>query len=101
MAVVRFRQTWGHDHHRGGARYQLARYIGHPARPESDVLAVFPRPGDVFLLCTDGIAEQVPYHRLLEILAQPKSPEELVWHLLAEAEAAGGQDNATAIVVKA
>ncbi|MFD8498178.1 PP2C family protein-serine/threonine phosphatase [Amycolatopsis sp. NPDC059657] len=82
------------------ARYQLTRYIGHPARPEPDVLTVFPRPGDVFLLCTDGIAEQVPYHRMLEILSLPKPPEELVRQLLADAEAAGGRDNATAIVVR-
>lgn len=81
------------------ARYQLTRYVGHSARPEPDVMSVAPLPGDVFLLCSDGVAEQVPYHRMLEILAQPSPPQVMVGQVLAAAEAAGGRDNATAIVV--
>ncbi|SMD21212.1 PP2C family protein-serine/threonine phosphatase [Kibdelosporangium aridum] len=80
------------------ARYQLTRYIGHPGAPAPDIMHVDPLPGDVFLLCTDGIAEQVPYHRILELLGQ--EPEVAVRDLLAHAEAAGGNDNATAIVIQ-
>src|SRR5215470_8061770 len=43
-------------------RYRLHRYVGHQGEPEPDLLAVALRPGDTYLLCTDGIAEQVPYH---------------------------------------
>ncbi|WP_328612523.1 protein phosphatase 2C domain-containing protein [Amycolatopsis sp. NBC_00355] len=81
------------------ARYQLTRYIGHPARPEPDVLSLALRPGDVLLLCSDGVAEQVPYERIHEILGRRGEPAEQVRRLLAVAEAAGGRDNATAVVV--
>jgi PPM family protein phosphatase len=80
------------------ARYHLTRYIGHPDMPEPDVFNVDPRPGDVFLLCSDGVAEQVPYQRLQAIL-QSDDPEHGVAEILAAADAAGGHDNASAIVV--
>ena len=83
------------------ARYRLIRYIGHPARPEPDVMSLALRPGDVILLCTDGIAEQVPYQHIHNTLAGPATPGEQVRELLSLAGAAGGQDNATAIVVQA
>jgi serine/threonine protein phosphatase PrpC len=83
------------------ARYQLLRYIGHPGMPDPDVLSVALRPGDVYCLCTDGLAEQVPYQRLAEVLgAAGTAPAEMVPPLLADALAAGGHDNATVAVVK-
>ncbi|HEX6357631.1 PP2C family protein-serine/threonine phosphatase [Actinophytocola sp.] len=80
------------------ARYHLTRYIGHPDRPAPDVLSVAPAAGDVYLLCTDGVAEQVPYARIAEVLGT-RAPEPAVRELLAAADAAGGDDNATAVVV--
>jgi serine/threonine protein phosphatase PrpC len=80
------------------ARYHLTRYVGHPEHPAPDILNVVPRLGDVFLLCTDGLAEQVEYARMAEILAT-LAPERAVRELLDAADAAGGQDNATAVVV--
>ncbi|GAA1723040.1 protein phosphatase 2C domain-containing protein [Fodinicola feengrottensis] len=82
------------------ASYQLHRYMGHPANPEPDLLAVALRPGDVLLACTDGISDQLAYAQLSEILAGPGSPTDLLALLLAAAEAAGGNDNATAAVVR-
>lgn len=81
------------------ARYQLTRYVGHPDMPEPDVLSVNPRPGDVFLLCSDGVSDQVPYQRLQAIL-EAGDPDEAVAELLEAALAAGGHDNASAIVVR-
>jgi PPM family protein phosphatase len=82
------------------ARYQLTRYVGHPGAPAPDVMHIEPLPGDVFLLCTDGVAEQVPYHRVLGVLGDDSGPDAMVRDLLAHAEAAGGNDNASAIVVQ-
>jgi serine/threonine protein phosphatase PrpC len=83
-----------------GARYHLTRFVGHPARPEPDVMSLALRPGDVLLLCTDGIAEQVLYQHIHNTLARPTTPGDQVRELLSLAEAAGGRDNATAIVVQ-
>jgi serine/threonine protein phosphatase PrpC len=82
------------------ARYNLTRYVGHAARPEPDVLSVVPAPGDLYLLCSDGIAEQVPYPRMREILHLHIEPSAIVERLLAAADVGGGQDNATAIVLR-
>jgi serine/threonine protein phosphatase PrpC len=82
------------------ARYRLTRYVGHPARPEPDVMSLVLRPGDVILLCTDGIAEQVLYQHIHNTLARPVTPGEQVRELLSLADEAGGQDNATVIVVQ-
>lgn len=80
------------------ARYHLTRFMGHPERPAPDVLSVAPAAGDVFLVCTDGLAEQVEYSRIADVLAA-RPPEKAVRELLDAANAAGGQDNATAIVI--
>lgn len=82
------------------ASYQLYRYMGHPAAPEPDLLAVELRAGDVLLACTDGISDQLSYQQLNQILSGPGSVDDLVKALLAGAEAAGGNDNATAAVLR-
>jgi PPM family protein phosphatase len=82
------------------ARYRLLRYIGHPDAPEPDVLNVSLRPGDVHLLCTDGLAEQVAYERLAAVLGGPSDPGTKAATLLADSLAAGGNDNATAAVIE-
>lgn len=82
------------------ARYQLTRFVGHPERPAPDVLNVAPVAGDIFLLCTDGLAEQVEFDQIARILAT-RAPEAAVRELLDAADAAGGHDNATAVVVSA
>ncbi|MEV4759945.1 protein phosphatase 2C domain-containing protein [Micromonospora sp. NPDC049559] len=80
------------------ARYQLTRYVGHPDEPEPDLSNVSLRPGDVYCLCTDGVAEQVDYHRLRELLAG--APAAAARTVLADTLAAGGRDNATIVVVR-
>ncbi|MGW5739844.1 PP2C family protein-serine/threonine phosphatase [Amycolatopsis sp. NPDC003861] len=81
------------------ARYRLTRYVGDHARSEPDVLNVAPRAGDVFLLCSDGVADQVPYPRIREVLQRADGPDRQVHRLLADTEEAGGNDNSTAVVV--
>jgi serine/threonine protein phosphatase PrpC len=84
-------------------RYRLTRYVGHPEQPEPDLLNVALRAGDVLCLCTDGLAEQVPYQRLAEALAAVATgrahPDRVVAGLLADSLAAGGNDNTTVAVI--
>jgi serine/threonine protein phosphatase PrpC len=82
------------------ARYRLTRYAGHPDSPEPDVLSVTLRPGDVYLLCTDGLSEQVSHERLTEVLAGTPDPGRAVTTLLEDSLRAGGDDNATAAVIR-
>ncbi len=82
------------------ARYQLLRYVGHPDEPEPDVLAVPLRSGDTWLLCTDGVSDQLGYHRLRDLVAARREPARTVAALLSATLDEGGDDNATAVVVR-
>ena len=81
------------------ARYRLTRYAGHPNRPEPDLLNVGLRAGDVFLLCTDGISDQVGHDRLTEVAEAATSPVAAVRTLLDDSLLIG-DDNATAVLVR-
>ncbi|MEV6599907.1 PP2C family serine/threonine-protein phosphatase [Actinoplanes sp. NPDC051346] len=80
------------------ARYRLTRYAGHPAEPEPDLLHVALRAGDLFLICTDGVSDQVGYRRLAEVLQATTDPATAVRTLLDDTLTTG-DDNATATIV--
>ncbi|GIM89107.1 PP2C family protein-serine/threonine phosphatase [Paractinoplanes toevensis] len=82
------------------ARYRLTRYVGHPQDPSPDILNVDLLAGDVYLLCTDGVADQVTYERLNQVLGTEPDPAAAVHLILADTLEAGGADNATAVVIK-
>jgi serine/threonine protein phosphatase PrpC len=56
--------------------------------------------GDVFLLCSDGVWEPLGQVRVHEILGLYRDPKLAAQALVEEALRAGGQDNATAVVVR-
>lgn len=55
--------------------------------------------GDRFLLCSDGVREELPEPELAQRLAEDVHPQVIVDSMLAEAESLGGRDNMTAVVV--
>jgi protein phosphatase len=64
-----------------------------PVRPQVETVAL--RPGDVVLLCTDGVYRAVGEGRLAQLLASQGAAARIV----EEAVARGTDDNATAVVV--
>ncbi|MFJ4336868.1 protein phosphatase 2C domain-containing protein [Streptomyces sp. NPDC088915] len=56
------------------------------------------RPGDRWLLCTDGLSAVVPEAELRAALAAGAGPEDTVRALLALADGRGGPDNASCVV---
>ena len=64
-----------------------------------DEVSVRLEPGDRLLLCTDGVTGLVDDGRIAGILGSVAQPRAAAERLVAEANAAGGHDNATAIVV--
>ncbi|MEU2749284.1 MerR family transcriptional regulator [Streptomyces collinus] len=56
------------------------------------------RPGDRYLLCSDGLSAVVPEHLIRELLVAPASPDETVQALVGAANAAGGPDNVSCVV---
>lgn len=63
-----------------------------------------PEPGDVYLLCSDGLSGPLVDTQILEIINQKfilkNDPEQTVNELINQANTLGGDDNATAIVVR-
>ncbi|MEC7585197.1 MAG: protein phosphatase 2C domain-containing protein [Planctomycetota bacterium] len=71
---------------------------GQPAE-EPDVLRFDARPGDRFLLCSDGVWGTVALENLVGMLAS-EPPDIVAEELVDRANRAGGPDNATALVLE-
>jgi PPM family protein phosphatase len=56
-------------------------------------------PGDVYLLCSDGLSDVLDDGRITELLSEDSSPDRMVRALIDAALAADAQDNVAAIVV--
>jgi protein phosphatase len=81
-------------------RNVLYRAIGQGEGLEVDVDSRRPPSGAVLLLCSDGLWGLVPDDRILSIVRQASSLQIGCENLVAAANAAGGPDNITAVMVK-
>lgn len=67
---------------------------------EADVFHESLKHGDTLLLCTDGLWEMVRPQVLLNVFQEESDPEKICNKLIDLANANGGEDNITAIVVQ-
>ncbi len=67
---------------------------------EVDVFPTVLQPNDILFLCSDGLWEMVRHQDLLKELSEQSSPQQICDTLINLANAHGGVDNITAIVVK-
>lgn len=58
------------------------------------------QPGDVLLLCTDGLTRHVPDERIAEVLGRPADAAAACRQLVADALEGGGSDNVTVVVAR-
>ncbi len=79
-------------------RNELTRAIGQAPDVVVEVVRVDVQPGDRFLLCSDGIHAPVP-ERALKAALGGHPPADAARTLIERANANGGPDNATAIVI--
>jgi PPM family protein phosphatase len=68
--------------------------------PEVDVTEVRPRSGERYLLCSDGLFSVVGDQQIAEILGSPRPLQEITTALIDAANAGGGPDNTTAVVLE-
>lgn len=78
----------------------LTRALGAEAEVDVDSLEIELQPGDRLLLCSDGLSSVIGEDRIHSILADAKELEEACAELIAEANAQGGPDNITVVVVE-
>lgn len=78
----------------------LTSYIGKPDESlRVDVFEWRPAPGARLLLCTDGVHRYVEHDDLAAVVSECP-PSEAAAELTRQADAAGGRDNATALVIQ-
>jgi serine/threonine protein phosphatase PrpC len=82
-----------------GRSHVLTRALGIEAEVRLDYATQPLALHDRFLLCTDGVYDFIPDERIADILMKRSAPEDTAKALVAAALEAGGEDNATALVL--
>jgi serine/threonine protein phosphatase PrpC len=78
----------------------LTQALGGERTPDIQVQSLPLQSGDKFLLCTDGLTGTLEEDEIQAILSRPEAPAQLVEKLIAAANAHGGLDNISAIIVE-
>ena len=98
------RFSLGQDHERRLAflSHVVSRALGvdDESNSEADISIVAPMPGDVYLMCSDGLNNEVNDVELAKLLATEKDPRSACRELVKGALEHGGRDNITAVVVR-
>jgi serine/threonine protein phosphatase PrpC len=80
-------------------RSVITRALGTDPDVDVDTFSVETRPGDVFMLCSDGLTSMVDDQSILDIVEQHRSSLELAARKLVDAaNRGGGEDNITVVV---
>jgi protein phosphatase len=84
----------------GAGSAHLSRAVGIWPVVPIDIVLGKPKPGDIYLLCSDGLSKMVDDASIEEVLRTGTSPANAVEALINTANAHGGKDNVTVIVVR-
>jgi protein phosphatase len=94
-----------HQITREEARYHpqrnvIYRTIGDKSKIELEVTSLTLAIGDSLLLCSDGLSGMVEDERICQLVLDASSPQAACEALIEAANAAGGQDNSSVVIVK-
>jgi protein phosphatase len=82
------------------SRHVLIRSLGPEMFVSPDTTALTLLPGDVLVLCTDGLHDEMSDEAIAEIVSQKKNIDEIARELVARAVEIDGGDNTTAQVIR-
>lgn len=82
------------------SKHILSRAVGISSHVEPSIISYPVHPGDVFMLCTDGLTNAVSEEEMSRILMEDVSVDVKAKLLVQTALNLGGKDNITLIVVK-
>jgi protein phosphatase len=80
-------------------RSVITRALGVDSDVEVDIVSLELHEGDRLLLCSDGLSSMIETSEIREVLAADRDPQKVADTLVAKANAAGGDDNITVVVV--
>jgi PPM family protein phosphatase len=80
-------------------RHILTRALGVAPDVEVDAWEFLPRAGDRYLLCSDGLSNELPETLIASILESVPESEKAAQELVSAANEHGGSDNITAVVL--
>ncbi|HWA96461.1 MAG TPA: Stp1/IreP family PP2C-type Ser/Thr phosphatase [Terracidiphilus sp.] len=86
---------------RSPLRNVITRALGTQNRVTPDIFEMDAEPGDLFLLCTDGLTRELSDRDIEAILLSNLSLEEACSRLVEDAKKAGGHDNITCLLIRA
>jgi protein phosphatase len=78
----------------------ITRALGTQSRVTPDIFEREAEPGDLFLLCSDGLTRELPDSQIESLLCCDHSLAVLCTKLIAAAMNAGGHDNITCLLVR-
>ena len=79
-------------------RSVITRAIGTEPDVDVDTFTIPARPGDLFLLCSDGLTDMIPDREILSILDGEDDLDAAARALVDAANTAGGEDNITVVL---
>ena len=82
-------------------RHVILRAVGIDKNLSPDIINGKKYPGDVFLLCSDGLTDMVTDEQIQEVLSLPCDLSEKPEKLIDIAKSAGGKDNITVVLAGA
>ena len=80
-------------------RNALTRCIGQPATPQVEVSTLPLAVGDRLLLSSDGVTRYVQEDEMAAAIAKSSEPADALAHLVLMANARGGHDNSTGVLI--
>lgn len=80
-------------------RHILTRALGVAPEVDVDVWQVTPEAGDRYLLCSDGLTNELTTRRITTVLSSTADPQEASEALVRMANEHGGNDNVTVVVL--
>ncbi len=81
-------------------RNMLTRALGTKGTVEVETMVIPVKPGDRFMLCSDGLTGMVDEDTIGQVLAGNETPTEMAEQLVALAVERGGMDNVTVVIVE-
>lgn len=81
-------------------RNVIYRTIGDKPNIDVEIIELKPQAGDFLCLCSDGLSGMVDDSTIMKIIRNASTPQMACDELVKTANAAGGQDNVSVIVVK-